>query len=233
MTQELANKTIWITGASSGVGEGMATVFHREGANLIISGRREAELERVRASCTGGSGEVTIVPRSFFSRWSCLSPAMNGEPFGISRPAISFMRCSAFGHRSKLQEWIWTARRRSFGSPTKPISNANLERSASVDRTAVGQAFFVLTPCSNSQLRSGLGHARAESVGRCWHHLGAFRVHDRDPPAAPSRVPGAPSSTPSRVNLSWRFDVTLLMSDFRPESSPAWMKTFALKSIFR
>jgi short-subunit dehydrogenase len=62
MTQELANKTIWITGASSGVGEGMATVFHREGADLIISGRREAELERVKASCTGGPGGVTIVP---------------------------------------------------------------------------------------------------------------------------------------------------------------------------
>ena len=46
---KLQNKTIWITGASSGVGEGMATVFHREGADLIISGRREAELERVKA----------------------------------------------------------------------------------------------------------------------------------------------------------------------------------------
>ena len=31
MTLQLENKTIWITGASSGVGEGMATVFHRQG----------------------------------------------------------------------------------------------------------------------------------------------------------------------------------------------------------
>jgi short-subunit dehydrogenase len=61
---KLQNKTIWITGASSGVGEGMATVFHREGADLIISGRREAELERVKADCTAGPGEgsVHIVP---------------------------------------------------------------------------------------------------------------------------------------------------------------------------
>jgi NADP-dependent 3-hydroxy acid dehydrogenase YdfG len=59
---KLENKTIWITGASSGVGEGMATVFHREGADIIISGRREAELERVKASCTGGPGHVTLVP---------------------------------------------------------------------------------------------------------------------------------------------------------------------------
>ncbi|TDJ47908.1 MAG: SDR family NAD(P)-dependent oxidoreductase [Gammaproteobacteria bacterium] len=59
---KLAKQTIWITGASSGVGEGMATVFHREGANLILSGRREAELERVAADCAGGPGRVTVVP---------------------------------------------------------------------------------------------------------------------------------------------------------------------------
>ena len=58
---KLQNKTIWITGASSGVGEGMATVFHREGADIIISGRREAELERVKADCKG-PGSVHIVP---------------------------------------------------------------------------------------------------------------------------------------------------------------------------
>ncbi len=48
-TNRLLAQTIWITGASSGVGEGMATVFHREGANVILSGRREDELERVKA----------------------------------------------------------------------------------------------------------------------------------------------------------------------------------------
>ncbi len=59
---KLKNKTIWITGASSGVGEGMATVFHREGADLIISARRRAELERVKAACTTGPGRVHVVP---------------------------------------------------------------------------------------------------------------------------------------------------------------------------
>jgi NADP-dependent 3-hydroxy acid dehydrogenase YdfG len=59
---KLQNKIIWITGASSGVGEGMATVFHREGAELIISGRREAELQRVKAACTDGPGRVHVVP---------------------------------------------------------------------------------------------------------------------------------------------------------------------------
>jgi dehydrogenase/reductase SDR family protein 7B len=62
MTPKLESKNIWITGASSGVGEGMATVFHREGANLILSGRRQDELERVKAACTVGTGSVMLVP---------------------------------------------------------------------------------------------------------------------------------------------------------------------------
>lgn len=58
---KLKDKTILITGASSGVGEGMATVFHREGAELILSARRLAELERVKAACTQGPGSVRLV----------------------------------------------------------------------------------------------------------------------------------------------------------------------------
>lgn len=54
-------QTIWITGASSGVGEGLARVFHREGGNIIISARRTAELERVKATCTDGPGTVQVV----------------------------------------------------------------------------------------------------------------------------------------------------------------------------
>lgn len=59
---KLANKTIWITGASSGVGEGMAKVFQREGAEIVISARRREELERVKAACTAGPGAVHVVP---------------------------------------------------------------------------------------------------------------------------------------------------------------------------
>lgn len=50
MTQ-LAGKVVWITGASSGIGEGLALQAARKGAKLILSARREAELERVRQAC--------------------------------------------------------------------------------------------------------------------------------------------------------------------------------------
>jgi short-subunit dehydrogenase len=48
----LANKTIWITGASSGIGEALAMQLSSQPVNLILSARRASELERVKAACS-------------------------------------------------------------------------------------------------------------------------------------------------------------------------------------
>jgi dehydrogenase/reductase SDR family protein 7 len=57
-------KVIWITGASSGIGEALATAFAAEGASVVLSARREDELERVRARCLDrsppGSEHLTL-----------------------------------------------------------------------------------------------------------------------------------------------------------------------------
>jgi short-subunit dehydrogenase len=55
------NQVVWITGASSGIGEALAVAFNREGAKVILSARREAELTRVKGSCAT-PGNVAVLP---------------------------------------------------------------------------------------------------------------------------------------------------------------------------
>jgi short-subunit dehydrogenase len=45
------NKVIWITGASSGIGEALTYELSKRNAKLIISARRKEELERVKGNC--------------------------------------------------------------------------------------------------------------------------------------------------------------------------------------
>ena len=55
------DQTVWVTGASSGIGEALSLALARQGARLILSGRKVAELERVATAC-GGGNRHTILP---------------------------------------------------------------------------------------------------------------------------------------------------------------------------
>lgn len=48
---KLTNKTIWITGASSGIGEELTYQLAAKRNTMIISARRQSELERVKKNC--------------------------------------------------------------------------------------------------------------------------------------------------------------------------------------
>ena len=50
---DFKDQRVWITGASSGIGEALAVAFHQAGAKLVLSARREDELKRVQAACAG------------------------------------------------------------------------------------------------------------------------------------------------------------------------------------
>jgi short-subunit dehydrogenase len=59
----LAGKVIWITGASSGIGEGLTYELVKKGAKLILSARRKEELERVKGNCPAVAQPfIRIVP---------------------------------------------------------------------------------------------------------------------------------------------------------------------------
>ncbi len=48
---KLTNKVIWITGASSGIGEALVYELAKKSVRLILSARRKDELERVKGNC--------------------------------------------------------------------------------------------------------------------------------------------------------------------------------------
>ena len=67
---ELKDKTIIITGASSGIGAAAALLFAQEGANVVLGARREVELNTLvgqitqsngKAACLAGDVHVSVV----------------------------------------------------------------------------------------------------------------------------------------------------------------------------
>ncbi|MDZ7628539.1 MAG: SDR family NAD(P)-dependent oxidoreductase [Parvularculaceae bacterium] len=56
---EFKGKTVWVTGASSGIGEALAHGLAKRGARIILSGRRVDALERIAKSL---SAETHLLP---------------------------------------------------------------------------------------------------------------------------------------------------------------------------
>lgn len=60
---EIKNKVVWITGATSGIGKALAFQMAAEGASLILSARREDELQKIKAELK--LAEEKILPLAF------------------------------------------------------------------------------------------------------------------------------------------------------------------------
>lgn len=58
--ESISNKTVWITGASSGIGEALAYELASKNCKLILSARNETALEQVKAKC--GTAQITVLP---------------------------------------------------------------------------------------------------------------------------------------------------------------------------
>ncbi|MEP7129130.1 MAG: SDR family oxidoreductase [Chitinophagales bacterium] len=55
-------KIVWITGASSGIGEALAYELSRQGAKMILSARNENELNRVKSNCKTSAENIFVLP---------------------------------------------------------------------------------------------------------------------------------------------------------------------------
>ncbi|WP_020568676.1 SDR family oxidoreductase [Neolewinella persica] len=61
-SRKLLDKVVWITGASSGIGEQLCYQFAKQGASLIISAPGAPRLERVKANLAADQVAVHILP---------------------------------------------------------------------------------------------------------------------------------------------------------------------------
>ena len=58
-------RTVWITGASSGIGQALAIEYAKQGASLILSSRRQTELEAAKLKCVEqglNENDVLVLP---------------------------------------------------------------------------------------------------------------------------------------------------------------------------
>jgi dehydrogenase/reductase SDR family protein 7 len=71
------DKVVWVTGASSGIGECLAYELSRMGAIVVLSARRRDELERVRSACGGKNKDKhAVLPLDVLD---CIKPAASGS----------------------------------------------------------------------------------------------------------------------------------------------------------
>lgn len=59
---DFSNKTVWITGASSGIGEALTYAMVDKGAKVVLSARRADELQRVAKNCQQYHGTTLVLP---------------------------------------------------------------------------------------------------------------------------------------------------------------------------
>jgi len=63
MTERLKDKVILVTGSTTGIGEGMARIFTREGAKVMIHGRRKDAAQKLADKLHDAEQLTTFVVR--------------------------------------------------------------------------------------------------------------------------------------------------------------------------
>jgi len=80
---------VWITGASSGIGRALACEYAKQGSSLILSSRREGELEEVKQHCIQKSGltnqDVLVLPLDITKHEELELKSLQARDAGVSQ----------------------------------------------------------------------------------------------------------------------------------------------------
>src|SRR5579885_2328210 len=67
MSYSFSGKVVWITGASSGIGEALVQSLANYGAKIILSARREEELKRVQHASNLTDANSLVLPIDLYN----------------------------------------------------------------------------------------------------------------------------------------------------------------------
>jgi dehydrogenase/reductase SDR family protein 7B len=108
--KDFAGKVVWITGASSGIGEALVYEFARLGATVIASSNEASELEIVKNNCGNKSGNITCVPFDL-SDTSDITTIV-GNQLSLTGRIDYLLNIGGISHRSIIEETpLWLDRK--------------------------------------------------------------------------------------------------------------------------
>lgn len=103
-------KNVWITGASSGIGQAMAREMARRGARVLLSARRIEALEQTAAACRAFGGDVFILPLDLAATENLAAAAVEAEK--LLGPVDMLLNIAGVGQRGlALETDLATAQR--------------------------------------------------------------------------------------------------------------------------
>jgi len=98
----IQQRTLWITGASSGIGEALAMQWAANGTTIILSGLEEKQLEPVALKCEQKGAKVQIIPFDLTKENEIIDAASKVQSL-VSKIDI-LVNCGGIGQRSLIIE---------------------------------------------------------------------------------------------------------------------------------
>lgn len=131
---DFSGKTIWITGASAGIGAALAQLLAKRGARLILSARSDDRLEAVRRGCRNADEHLCLVmdlaePAAIEAAWGRLRELRRDVDILINNAGMT-QRASVDETRMEVYRLLLEVNFMAAVALTKTVLPGMLERGA-------------------------------------------------------------------------------------------------------